>query len=176
MKTKEAGLVPIARFVDVYAGRSCVRTPFVVEGPSMTKQSFKDEADINVIMRRYEASGILPGSERMADARYMDVTGADFEAAMIVVASAKTAFAEMPAKLRDRFGNDPAELLAFLENPKNLEEARELGLVERAARVATPLAVRVVEPTTVDPGKAMTRIESGEQVRPGPDAKPLSGA
>lgn len=137
------------RFRRAYGPRVRVQTN--VSGASMTKQSFKDECDINVIMKRYEASGILPGMERAGQARYLDCTGVDYVEAMRVVADAKSAFGELPARLRDRFENDPAKLIAFLEDGRNLEEARELGLARPADPEATPLAVRVVEPAGSDP-------------------------
>ncbi|AXH75151.1 MAG: internal scaffolding protein [Microviridae sp.] len=134
-------------------------TPVV--GESMTKQSFKDECDINVIMRRYEATGILPGMERAVGARYIDCRDIDYQEAMILVASAKSAFADLPARLRDRFGNDPAKLMSFLQDERNLEEARELGLVNAEQKVAAPLAVRVVESPVGDSGKTSGVSEGG---------------
>lgn len=161
------------RFRSAYGPR--VRVPTVIVGESRTKQSFKDECDVNVIMKRYAATGVLPpgAAERAAGARYLDCTGADYQEAMLLVAGAKSMFLQMPSALRDRFGNDPKLLMEFLENPKNLEEARKLGLVKPEAVEATPLAVRVVESTVGDPSQSLTRVEAGE--RPAP-AAPVKGA
>ena len=38
-------------------------------------------------------------------------------------------FMELPAQLRSRFNNDPAELIDFLGKEENREEATKLGLV-----------------------------------------------
>ena len=38
---------------------------------------------------------------------------------------------DLPAKIRQRFNNNPAELIAFLQNSDNIEEAVELGLMEK---------------------------------------------
>lgn len=168
---KSASVVPDKpKFRSAYSERVRLRT--VNLEPSMTKQAHKDECDINVIMSRYQQTGVLPGDDRIAGARYMDCTGADYQEAMMVVASAKTAFLEMPAGIRDRFDNDPRRLMEFLEDPRNLEEARELGLVNPEAPAATPLAVRVVESVQGDPSQSLTRIEAGEAAVPAPTRAP----
>lgn len=149
-----------------------VRVTVPVDPVSKTKQSFKDECDINVIMRRYEATGILPGMERMAGARYVDCTGADFQAAQMLVASAKSMFNELPSRIRDRFGNDPQKLMEFLEDGRNLEEARELGLARPEAVEATPLAVRVVGSPVGDPSESSGVSEGGKPSGSVPAAKP----
>lgn len=103
-----------------------------VGGVSRTKQSFRDECDVNQIMKRYQMTGILPGQDRMAMARYLDCTEVDFQKAMLTVASAKQAFDALPAVVRERFANDPARLLAFLDDPENRAEAVKLGLVDES--------------------------------------------
>lgn len=95
--------------------------------PSMTKQSFKDECDINNIMARFERSGLLDFVNQN-EARYGDATSLDYQDAMLVVANANSMFEEMPAKQRAFFKNDPAAFLAFMEDPANLEKSYELGL------------------------------------------------
>lgn len=95
--------------------------------PSMTKQEFKDESDINNIMARFERTGV----DTFASAneqRYGDATSVDFQHAMNIVIQAESMFAEMPAPLRKRFDNDPAEFLRFIDNPANVEESIKLGL------------------------------------------------
>lgn len=166
--SKVSGAVVGVREVrNAYSPR--VRKPLVIEGPSLTKQSFKDECDINVIMKRYASTGVLPGAERAAGARYMDCSVIDYQQSMLLVASAKSMFLDLPAAVRDRFGNDPAKLMEFVEDKRNLEEARALGLARPEAKEGTPLAVRVVEPLSGDPSQSLTRVEAGEG-RPGPTA------
>lgn len=104
-----------------------------------TKQSFKDECDINNIMARFQKTGVLAFANKF-EARYGDVTGVDFGEAMRVVADARSMFAEMPARLRDRFANDPARFLEFVQNPANKDEARALGLLKPEALAPVPEA------------------------------------
>lgn len=151
------------------------RVPTLTPGPSMTKQSFKDECDINVIMKRYATTGVLPGMERMGQARYMDCSSVDYQEAMLMVADARAQFANLPARVRDRFGNDPRRMMEFLEDERNVEEARELGLVKPAEPEATPLAVRVVEPRSGDPEQTSKGSEVGSRPA-GPTANAPGGA
>jgi len=112
-----------------YSGPWSVKT--FTPGEDMTKQSFKDECDINVIMKRYAATGILE-HVREAAPRYLDATTYDYQAAMNLVAEANSLFAGMPSELRERFGNDPAKLLDFVHDPKNAQESVSLGFLDPA--------------------------------------------
>lgn len=96
---------------------------------SRTKQSFKDECDINFIMKRYEKTGVIDFVNRRA-ARFGDATAQDFHESMCLVRDASAAFDGLPAHLRSRFQNDPEQLLAFLDDDENRAEAVKLGLVE----------------------------------------------
>ncbi|AXH73030.1 MAG: internal scaffolding protein [Microviridae sp.] len=98
--------------------------------PSRTKQSFKDECDINKIMAQFQTSGVLEFTTRH-EPQYGDVTGLDFVQAMNTVATARDMFQAMPAHLRERFANNPANFLDFVQDPENRLEAERLGLVQK---------------------------------------------
>jgi len=108
------------------------RDPVVLQssGISKTKQSFKDECDINRIMARYAATGTLDFVNRR-EAQFLDVSDVDFQNAMQIVTQSREAFESLPSALRERFGNDPAKLLGFLSDESNLDEAIKLGLVNK---------------------------------------------
>nr|QJB20853.1 MAG: internal scaffolding protein [Microvirus sp.] len=94
---------------------------------SMTQQQFKDQADINVIMSTYMKTGEFPLSQRQGF--YADVSEvADYQTALNTVIKAEEAFMDLPAEIRKRFQNDPQEMLSFLADNKNDEEAISLGL------------------------------------------------
>jgi len=81
-------------------------------GPSLTQQHLKDDADINVIMRRFGYTGALPVGA--AGAVYGDFTGIEsYEDAVELVERSKRDFLSLPANIRERFANDPARLVAF---------------------------------------------------------------
>ncbi|AXH75050.1 MAG: internal scaffolding protein [Microviridae sp.] len=108
--------------------------------PSLTRQSFTDECDINRIMERFEKTGVLPqflGNEPS----YLDVSNVvDYHEALNIVNEANSLFYGLNAFLRSRFDNDPAKLVAFISDSANYEEAVKLGLV-KARPPATPPAV-----------------------------------
>lgn len=112
----------------------------IPEGEGRTKQQFKDECDINVIMKRYQNTGVLENVRDARNARFADVTSYDFQNAMDILADARTAFEELPASIRDRFNNDPAELLDFVHDKDNQEEAADLGLLTTEATAAAKAA------------------------------------
>lgn len=113
---------------------------------SLAKQSFAEEVDINTIVKRFGLDGELPVGVRMPT--YGDFSGVhDFQSAMNAVALANEAFDEMPARVRTRFHNDPAEFVAFCSDKANLPEAKKLGLVEAdAVAAAAALVVPVAAP------------------------------
>lgn len=117
----------------------------VFSEPSMTKQSFKDECDINVILARYENTGMYydPLTTRGSRAPMFDDFTAvpDYMESQNFVIQAGELFDALPSRLRRRFDNSPALLLEFLSNPDNAAEAAALGLISAPA-----LAEPVVEP------------------------------
>lgn len=94
-----------------------------------TKQSFKAECDINTIVSRFLRTGIMDFATKN-EARYGDTTGIDYQMATLTVARAKSLFNDLPAALRDRFENEPAKFLDFVQDDKNRAEALELGLLK----------------------------------------------
>lgn len=113
---------------------------------SLTVQSAVEETDINTIVRRFGLTGQLPSEVAMP--RYEDFEAVwDYKSAMDMIAEARNGFMRFPGDVRERFNNDPGELIAFCEKPGNLEEARKLGLAMPPAR-SDPLldAVKALKP------------------------------
>ena len=130
--------------------RSAYRNPpdrlsLTFSQPSLTQQHFKDECDINNIFNRYRETGFLtdPLARPTEQLQYGDFsTPFDYMAAMNTVVRANEAFADLPSHLRKRFNNDPAELLAFVSDESNVDEAVKLGLMEkRPSAVEQPSVV-----------------------------------
>lgn len=133
-------VMPVSKFRTYSSPR--LRVPTVIHGPSMTKQSHKDECDINYILKRFMQTGELPDAGRIG--AYGDVTGADFMEAMLLVRGAQEAFDALPSDVRERFHNSPAELLDFVDDPRNEAESLRLGLLigkepPKAPEAAQPL-------------------------------------
>jgi len=99
------------------------------EEPSLAQQQFKDETDINNILRQFNITGILP--ESPLSPRYGDFTGiVDYHSALNAVIAAEDGFMTLPADIRARFENDPENLINFLNDDKNKDEAIKLGLID----------------------------------------------
>ena len=109
------------------------------EDASLAQQHYKEECDINTILEKFNITGMLP--ENTLSPRYGDFTGiGDYHTAMNRVFAAQEEFEALPAQIRARFDNDPAQLIEFLENSDNRPEAEELGLVEKATAEAVEVA------------------------------------
>lgn len=127
--------------------------------PSLTIQSAKDECDINLIIERANR-GMAPAfiNERIPQfGDFSDV--ADYQSAFNQVLAAQDQFAELPSKIRARFGNDPAQLLSFLSDASNRDEAIRLGLIVPADSVPAgdgraPQAPGDASSSVVAPGEA----------------------
>jgi len=97
------------------------------EQPSMTEQHHKKDCDIRHIMRKSQQTGMVTHLAQY-EGRYMDLANRpDFERSQQIIADGKTAFETVPADIRDRFHNNPAEWIEFMQNPDNREEMIELG-------------------------------------------------
>lgn len=98
--------------------------------PSLAKQSFAGECDINKIMRKFEKTGLISHNNSVAG-RYGDFLSApEYHDACNAVIAADSAFQSLPAKIRERFGNSPASFLDFAQDPENLEEMARMGLAK----------------------------------------------
>lgn len=95
----------------------------------VTKQSFKDECDINSIVKKALKSGLLPdGNVNPIYGDFSDVK--DYQEGLNVVLRAEAQFNALPAHVRNKFQNDPAKFLEFANNPENGREMVELGLAK----------------------------------------------
>lgn len=128
-------------------------------GDSRTKQAFKDESDINNILKRYNVTGILPDTSRAALAHFGDFTNVPpYQDSLTTVIESQNAFMELPAVVRQRFGNDPHQLFQFLGDKNNRDEAIKLGFISPPQQ-ATPdpiLALREAQEPTSPKGKGKT--------------------
>ncbi len=119
---------PHAQRIVKRKGKERPRVQFQSESPGRTKQEFTDECNINHVMGRARALKRLQ-DPTLVNTNFGDATGYDFHEAMNFVVAAQQQFEQLPSDLRNRFNNDPGQLLTFLEDPENREEARKLGIV-----------------------------------------------
>lgn len=106
------------------------RTGELVEIPSMTKQEFVAECDINNIIKQYSTSGVIKHiSAKAAEGQYVDLPDdVDFQQSLEIVRQGQAAFATLPSSVRSRFQNNAQEFLMFMADPANQDEMIKLGL------------------------------------------------
>lgn len=116
----------------------------------LTQQSAAGECDMNEIMRRALA-GAVPSHLNPKAPVFGSLIGmGDLRDAMNLVVRAESMFLELDPFVRKRFHNSPAELLDFVGNDANRDEAVKLGLL------------KPVEPVKVDEHlEALKSIDKG---------------
>lgn len=95
--------------------------PLITFTDGKTKQAFKDETDINQIMKRAQVTGTISHINKY-EARYGDFAGFDFLQNQIMTAQAQTIFDDLPPELRNEFHNSPGEFFEYVNDPKNKDD------------------------------------------------------
>lgn len=111
--------------------------------PSMTKQSFKDECDINKIIARYGVhNAVMMRPQYQGQPRFLEVPVPDYQQALEMIQKAEESFAALPAKTRALFQNDPSHFVSFLDTATP-EKLAEIGLVKTVPQ--TPVSEKTAE-------------------------------
>lgn len=106
------------------------RLPIKLDPKTRTKQSFKQEADINNIVNKYKKTGTVTWFAKN-EPRFAEFPeNFDYKTALDTIHAAEELFASVPSYIRDRFDNDAESFITFCQNPENREEMEELGLRE----------------------------------------------
>lgn len=109
---------------------------------SLADQSQAIDCDINVLVKRF---GVVPPSAYVPRQAIEDfVTPMDYQTAVATLDQASESFETLPSEVRERFKNDPFELLSFVADDKNRDEAMKLGLVAAPPSPPEPMLVKVV--------------------------------
>lgn len=96
---------------------------------SHVEQTHVGSTNINAIMRKYRRTGELP-QPRNGGQLYGDFAMAeDFHTAQNRLVEAEEQFMALPSDLRGHFRNDPGLFFEYVNNPDNLEECQNLGLI-----------------------------------------------
>lgn len=141
------------------------RVQLHMDTESRVEQHHVGETNINAIMAKYHKTGQLP--DPVLHAVYGDFSNAeDFHTAHDKILGALEMFQQLPADIRTFFENDPAQLLGFVGDPDNLEEARKMGLVPLAPPEAPEVPEKPAE-VAVTPPPAEAPSESASPTPPG---------
>ncbi|WNK14732.1 MAG: internal scaffolding protein [Microvirus sp.] len=130
----------ITEQTNIYKTNNNPRTICTITFPKnspYTKQEFRDECDINVIMAQYQYTGEIPNLNTLQPV-YQDCTGLDYMEHQNKIVEANNLFADLPSKIRNRFNNDPALFLDFVHDETNVPELRSMGLIRPVPEVVIP--------------------------------------
>ena len=113
---------------------------------SLTQQQFAKEADVNVLIDRYKKTGsfynpLVPsGAPRMP--QYADLSDiSDMMGQMELLQGVQRLFGSLPARVREQFGNNPAQFVEWAQNPANFDAGVKLGIFQPSERPKPPVAV-----------------------------------
>lgn len=100
------------------------------EGESLTQQHFAKDADVRNIIKQYDKTGLIANVARGV-ARYGDYSEVnEYREALDMVNAANNNFMQLPAEIREMFGNDAGTFFEFATDPANEEKMVKLGLKE----------------------------------------------
>lgn len=123
-----------------------------IGGASLTRQEFAEECDVNLLMERYEKTGVISHVNTMP-AQYFDASAVpDYQGALQQIRDAEAAFAALPARARATFDNDAAAFVEFAQDPANIDQMRSWGLAEAERLPDPPMKVEVINPPS-EPAK-----------------------
>lgn len=117
-----------------YSDRERVSLSFGDE-KSRTKQSFRDECNINNIMARYQKTGAIEHQNKH-QGTYGFATSLDFRESLELIDNAQRLFDDLPSSIRKKFDNQPDQFLEFVQDPANRPEMAEMGLLSAEAAEA----------------------------------------
>ncbi len=86
-----------------------------------TKQSFRDECDIQKIMARADRVGTISHLQKY-EGTYSDFSDFDFHEQMGKLTRGREIFDELPAEIRQEFAQSPAKFFAYVNDPANVKD------------------------------------------------------
>ncbi len=107
-----------------YSPRVSVISP---AGHTPAQQQFKEDCDINTIMKRLN-SGQMTDYINKHQLAFGFATPLQYHDSMNLIAQADSMFNELPSSLRNEFDNNPQAFLEFVQDEKNAAKAKELGI------------------------------------------------
>ncbi len=133
-----------------------------------TKQSFKDETDINKILQRAQKTGTISHLNQH-EGRYGDFSNFDFFGAQLMLTRGREIFDDLPSEVRAEFSNSQGAFFAYVNDPANKDRLGELlpALAEPGRQNITPTAPKADELAVLQ--------KAEESAKPKPEAEPKAG-
>lgn len=102
--------------------------------PTLTKVSHKQSVDINNIVDKHTFGGLGNFVANLPPSLYQNmIDKPDFQQMSDIIARGQQAFDSLPAKIRDRFYNNPAVFWDFFHNKENVPALVEMGILRKDA-------------------------------------------
>jgi len=111
-----------------------------------TKQSFKDETNINNIIEKHTRMGTLSHLEQWSG-QYGDLSDFDFQEAQNQIAHANSMFEQLPPAIRNQFQNSPERFFEYVNDPENKDDlATKLPALARPGTRPIPGPADITDP------------------------------
>ncbi len=144
-------------------GKLRSRFQTVNDDESLTVQSDEQNANVNEILRKFKAVGIVDHLNR-GEAMFPDISEfTDFADAMRIAKEAEREFDTLPSKIREIFHHDVAEWLDAAHDQEKRDALVAAGIIEAPVEEISPAvdpageapgALEVLEPPVVAPVEA----------------------
>jgi len=138
---------------------------------TLVQQQFKDQADINQVITRFKRTGQLHSTPGVLGQKREPSFGIysynDYQDAYLNMQKIRQDFLALPPKLRQRFDNNPANVVAFVDDPNNHKEAVKLGL-----RVLEPGYAMQDNGEIIEQTDLVKASEKPQEQAPAPKADP----
>lgn len=105
--------------------------------PSMTLQQYRDEADVNHLIQRFQRTGQFYDAMTTAQRvkrlpQFGDFSElGDFHAQQNHIVQVYEAFNGMPSKVREAFKHNAAAFVEFVGNPDNFDKCVKMGIFSK---------------------------------------------
>lgn len=151
------------QFASHYSKKKRVQVTFT--GVGRTRQSCREECDINHILKKYNVTEAHLHANRY-QGEYGFASSETLHDALNTVTKATSMFEELPANIRAEFDGDPGKFLDFTSDAANLPRMAELGLTRKdyvpEPKIALP----------ADKAPSAPKKEPSEAPKPAPAEKP----
>lgn len=126
--------------------------------PSMTEQQHIRDVDINMIVARFNRTGVLGTPTQVRDMFFGDFSDLDgYHDYQNRISEAKERFLALPSNVRAEFGNDPGKLIDALHDPAQLGRLQDLGIVKKSSPVVG---------TPDNPGDLSVNLNADQKAQP----------
>ncbi len=129
-----------------------------------TKQSKKDDCDINKLLERSAREGGLSHVDKY-QMKYEDYSNYNFEEHTNKLAEMASCFENLPAETKREFNQSPDQYFAFVTNPQNVEDLKRLlpEIANRGNYVPTLTELELIQKTAEKAPEALEQPQAAER-------------